>query len=229
MSQQKPKKEKSAINRVKITSYPKVIYLWPTWAASFIIWLITVLTSGLNGFADPIATWIWMFFFIFNLFVVSFDFSAGKILLVVAFVLVLSIVLFSGWIIPSLALPSMSIQALFYLVITIIFSVIYLLLFITRQVNYLEVTSQQIIYHVGLLADERRYPAPSIQFEKKTEDVFEYLIPPFCGRLVLKTERGESVEILETVPLIKKKLSDIREVLEHLKVEPVTAEDLQRK
>jgi len=212
MSQEEPKVPDS----VKVTSYPKVIFLWPTWVLSFILWLLGMI----SGTSNPTLNWVWMFVLVFNLFVVSFDFSAGKFLLVVALLFVLAIVFLTG-IIPNLHLWDIYMDQWFYLTVTIVFTLIYALLLLSRQFNYLEVTSQQIIYHVGIFADERRYPAPSVSFEKKTEDVFERIMPPFCAKLILKTERGEYAEIFETVPLINSRLNTIRKILEHLKVKPI--------
>ena len=216
-----PEKEAPTIpERVKVTSYPKVIFLWPTWLLSFIFWLVEIIGNTSLPTANSTLSWAWIFVLTFNLFVVSFEFPAGKFLLVIIFLFALVIVFVSG-IIPSIALPTIYIDKSFYLVIAIIFTVIYGILFITRQFNYLEVTSQQITYHVGIFADERRYPAPSVRFEKKTEDVFERVMPPWCAKLVLKTEGGESAEVMETVPMINPRLKQINLILEHLKVQPI--------
>ena len=224
MSQEEPK----IPERVKVTSYPKIIFLWPTWIISFIFWIYEMFGGAASPDQNSLISWIWIIVFTFNLFVVTFDFAAGKFLLVVLLLLALAVIFLTG-IIPTYALPTMPIDKFFYLVITIIFTIIYGLLLLSRQFNYLEVTSQQITYHVGIFADERRYPAPSVRFEKKTEDVFERLMPPFCAKLVLKTEGGESAEIMETVPMINTRLSAINKILEHLKVQPMPVQRSSKK
>ena len=217
--EQKPPEEKIP-DRVNVTSYPKVIFLWPTWILSFIFWLIGIIGNSFEAASN--LHWIWLFILTFNLFVISFEFPAGKFLLVILLILALAIVFLTG-IIPGLsafALPYITINEEFYLFVTCVFTLIYGMLWLSRRFNYLEVTSQQITYHVGIFADERRYPAPSVRFEKKTEDVFERILPPFCAKLIMKVEGGEAAEVLECVPMINTRLENIKKILEHLKVRP---------
>jgi len=217
--EQKPPEEKIP-DRVNVTSYPKVIFLWPTWILSFIFWLIGIIGDSFGTASN--LHWIWLFILTFNLFVISFEFPAGKFLLVILLILALAIVFLTG-IIPGLsafALPYITINEEFYLFVTCVFTLIYGMLWLSRRFNYLEVTSQQITYHVGIFADERRYPAPSVRFEKKTEDVFERILPPFCAKLIMKVEGGEAAEVLECVPMINTRLENIKKILEHLKVRP---------
>lgn len=220
MSQTPSPPEEKVPERVNVTSYPKVIFLWPTWLLSFIFFLIGIV----GGTFDNVSSlhWIWLFVLTFNLFVISFEFPAGKFLLVILFIIVVAIIFALG-VIPGFALPEITINWQFYLFLTVLFTVIYGLLWISRRFNYLEVTSQQITYHVGIFADERRYPAPSVRFEKKTEDVFERILPPFCAKLIMKVEGGEAAEILECVPMINTRLENIKKILEHLKVRPTPA------
>ncbi len=220
--EQKPPEEKVP-DRVNVTSYPKVIFLWPTWLLSFIFWLIGIVGNTFDTASN--LHWIWLFILTFNLFVISFEFPAGKFLLVILLILALAIVFLTG-IVPGLsafALPLITIGEEFYLFITCVFTLIYGMLWLSRRFNYLEVTSQQITYHVGIFADERRYPAPSVRFEKKTEDVFERILPPFCAKLIMKVEGGEAAEVLECVPMINTRLENIKKILEHLKVRPAPA------
>ncbi|NVM55963.1 MAG: hypothetical protein HWN66_19860 [Candidatus Helarchaeota archaeon] len=212
--------EKEFPESVHVTSYPKIIFLWPTWVVSFIIWLIAIIGKlDLTLVEYKAFGWVWIGILTFNLFVISFEFAAGKFLAILIIFFGIIIALFT---IPDLPtsywLPSLGLRMEFYLVITIIFSIIYGLLWLSRRFNYLEITHQQITYHVGILADERRYPAPSCHFEKRTEDVFERVMPPFCAKLIMKTETGETAEVLNCVPRINKRLADIKAILDHLKV-----------
>ncbi len=211
---------------VHVTSYPKIIFLWPTWILSFILWLIGV--TGLVDVGGGTSTaitldWIWIGFFTFNIFVIAFEFAAGKFL---AIIMIIFGVLIALFLLPPGTLgfnfPQLGISTEFYLVFLIIFSVIFLMLWVSRKFNYLEITHQQISYHVGILADERRYPVPGIHFEKHTDDVFERIMPPFCAKLVMKTEKGDIAEILDCVPRINKKLSDIKKILDYLQIKPGT-------
>ncbi|MHA1266279.1 MAG: hypothetical protein ACTSRS_13685 [Candidatus Helarchaeota archaeon] len=215
------KKPKKIPERVRVTSYPKMIFLWPTWVLSFFIWLIAAIGSlDLTLYEYKWVGWLWVAVFAFNLFVVAFDFAAGKFLAIVALIFIFFLLVFLGIIPLNFDFPNLRIGELFYLVITVIFGSIYFILWLSRRFNYLEVTTQQVIYRLGIFADERRYPAPSVHFEKKTDDVFERIIPPFCAKLLMQHEGGGPPEILDCVPWVSRRLEDINEILEHLKVKP---------
>ena len=209
--------EEELPQNVHVTSYPKIIFLWPTWVISFILWLIAFFVDETLAAYEWMG-WLWIGIFAFNLFVVAFDFAAGKFLAIIALIFVFFILVFLGIIPLNIDFPHLKLSEEFFLSITIIFTFIMAILWISRRFNYLEITHQQITYHVGIMADERRYPAPECRFEKKTEDVFERIMPPFCSKLIMKTDQGEVAEILECVPRINKRLSDIKKILDHLKV-----------
>lgn len=206
---------------VHVTSYPKIIYMWPTWVFSFIVWIISLFYAQAEfvGVGLQSIGWIWIGVMTFNFFVIAFEFSAGKFLVILLVIFAFLIAMFT---VPQIQtyinVPNLALNGTFYLTFTIIFTIIFGLLWISRRFNYLEISHQQISYHVGILADERRYPAPSCHFEKITEDVFERVMPPFCAKLVMKTEKGEIAEIMPCVPRINKRLSDIKKILDHLKV-----------
>ena len=204
---------------VHVTSYPKIIYLWPTWVASWIIWISGIITGSSAFIVAPLSwvNWTWIFILTFNLFVVAFEFAAGKFLIILLLIFGLIGVSISG-ILPLPALPQIEISNMFYLIISMVFTIIFGLLWFSRRFNYLEISHQQISYHVGILADERRYPAPSIHFEKITDDVFERIMPPFCAKLIMRTEKGEIAEIMNCVPRINKRLRDIKKILDYLQV-----------
>ncbi|HUX98128.1 MAG TPA: hypothetical protein VMV49_01120 [Candidatus Deferrimicrobium sp.] len=208
---------------VRVTSYPKIIFLWPTWAVSFFFWLFSAIGILDLENSDSMIGWIWIGILAFNLFIVAFDFAAGKFLAIIALVFVFLLLILLD-IIPlhinlQDSLP-VNIEENFYLGITIIFTAIFAILWVSRLFNYLEVTTQQITYHVGIFADERRYPAPSCHFEKKTEDVFERIMPPWCSKLIMRQEGGDAAEIMDCVPRINKRMDLIKKILEHLKVRP---------
>ncbi len=206
-------------DKVRVTSYPKIIFLWPTWVLSFIIWMLMAL-GAIDPLTDDWIAWLWFGIFAFNVFIVSFEFTSAKFLLVVLLLggIVVALIFIPPLLGTTLSLPYLYMDSLFYLAYTILFSVVYLFLWISRRFNYLEITTQQISYHVGLMADERRYPAPNCHFEKRTEDIFERIIPPWCAKLVMKQEGGEEAEILDCVPRINKRLEEIKKILEHIKV-----------
>ncbi|NVM27211.1 MAG: hypothetical protein HWN65_00105 [Candidatus Helarchaeota archaeon] len=203
---------------VHVTSYPKIIFLWPTWVVSWAFWILSMIMGEANFLALDWLPWVWIIILTFNLFVVSFEFAAGKFLAILILIFVFVGLVLTNVIPLYIVPPNLPIPPLLYLVISMIFTIIYLLLWVSRRFNYLEITHQQVSYHVGILADERRYPAPGCHFEKKTEDVFERIMPPFCAKLIMKTETGEVSEIMDCVPRINRRLSDIKKILDYIQV-----------
>ncbi len=197
---------------VRITSYPKIIFLWPTWVLSFVLWLISMFNYSLI-IDNASIEWLWIGIFALNIFIIAFEFGSSKFLLLIALLLGVIVML----ILLPIYLPPLNLSQEFYLVYAVIFTVVYGFLWLSRRFNYLEVTAQQISYHQGVMADERRYPAPDCHFEKKTEDMFERIFPPFCAKLIMK-HKGEPVEVLDCVPNINGRLDKIKDILEELRV-----------
>jgi hypothetical protein len=209
-----PEEEKIPDN-VHVTSYPKIIFLWPTLLIAFVYVLIFLIAPSIDIVGQKNFGWFFIGVFAFNVFVVSFEFSSAKFFLLIVIVAAL---LIAFLLLDIFEAPPMPIPFEFYLSYTCIFAITYGILWLSRRFNYLEVSTQQISYHVGIMADERRYPAPNCHFEKRTVDVFERIMPPFCAKLVMKQEGGEEAEIMDCVPRINKRLDQIKKILEHLRV-----------
>ena len=81
-------------NKIIVRAYPKTVYLWPTMVIGFIFWIISVINNiftifspqSLNDIISVFAS-LWLIIITFNLIVISFDFSVGKLFTILTTVL----------------------------------------------------------------------------------------------------------------------------------------------
>lgn len=177
--------------RVVIRPYPKVVYLYLTWIASLVCGLlmpegsITDAMGALSFTAEQgerafLVGRIWLAIFTFNVLVISFEFSRIRSVAIVFFLIAL---IFAGIQMGFLDVISQFLGGLelmmnkvFYYVITAIFSIIYLLVFIASRFNYWEIQPNEILHHHGFLGDVQRYPTQRLRMKKEITDVLEFLL-----------------------------------------------------
>jgi hypothetical protein len=218
--EKKEETKKKGIQEVTLRSYSKVIFFYPLFFASLVLWILQFI------YGDPIALFgfIWMIFFAANLFVVAFDFGSTKF-----FILLLAIVIIALLVI-FLVLPNVEISGLpapgefniemtsmFYLIVTVILGFILLLIIIAAHLNYWKIERNEIYHKTGLLADANRYPVRDLRIKKEITDVFEFLVLR-AGSITLYTGKGEDFR-LPTVPNVNNKIEDLNYLLSHVKVE----------
>ncbi len=208
---------------VKLWSWPKIVFLYPTMLASLVVGL------GSVWLEDWATTWglVFMVVFFVNVVVMAFDFprtaSLNLLLLIVA--LVLAAVLVNQHLVVFLpALRDLTgritpqANAQFYLLIAGILAVVYLVvLIIDFRFDYWLIQPNEIIHRQGLLGNVSRYPAPGLELQKEITDVFEY-VPFGFGRIVIQPTRGPAI-VLENVQQVNKKERAIRELLDAVNVE----------
>lgn len=218
--EKKEETKKKRIQEVTLRSYSKVIFFYPLFFASLILFIL----QWIKG--DPVALFgfIWMIFFAANLFVVAFDFGSTKLfILVLAIVIVALLVIFL--VIPNIELSGLPVPGefniemttQFYLVVTLILGFLLFFIIIAARFNYWKVERNEIYHKTGLLADAQRYPIQDLRIKKEITDVFEFLVLR-SGSITLYTGKGEDFR-LPTVPNINKKEEQIDYLLSHLEVE----------
>jgi hypothetical protein len=212
---------------VIVRPYPKIVYLYLTWIASLVCGLLQpelaggsiltpekLATSGLVGR-------IWIVIFIFNVLVISFEFSRIRSVAIVFFLLAF---IFAGTqfhFLPAIGeflrtLP-LVMNSTFYYVIGGVFSIIYLLVFINTRFNYWEFQPNEILHHHGFLGDVHRYPTRGLRMQKEITDVMEYVLLR-AGTLVMAPPGLERPIILENVINLNKVEDKIQRLLGTLKV-----------
>ncbi|TXT59062.1 MAG: conserved membrane protein of unknown function [Promethearchaeota archaeon] len=218
--QKTEEKKKEKINVVTLRNYSKVIFFYPLFFASLVLWILQLI------YGDPVALFgfIWMIFFATNLFVVAFDFGSTKFfILLLAIVIVALLVIF-------LVLPNIEIGGIpapgefniemtsqFYLIVTLIIGFILLFIIIAARFNYWKIERNEIYHKTGLLADAERYPVQNLRIKKEITDVFEFLVLR-SGAITLYTGKGDDFH-LATVPNVNTKIENLNYLLSHLEVE----------
>ncbi|MHA1147780.1 MAG: hypothetical protein ACTSR8_06005 [Promethearchaeota archaeon] len=218
MSDSKPKPK--PIQEVHLRSFPKVIFFYPLFFTSLILWIIqAVMGDPVNGLA-----YFWLGMFFVNLFVIAFDFSSTKffvlILGIIVFVLLLIFLIIPA--IPETAeTPSIEfnvgLPANFYMACTLILGIILGFVILSSYFDYWKVERNEIYHKSGLFSQAERYPVKSLRIKKEIPDIFEFLALR-AGSITLMPGKDEIIH-LNTVLNINKKAEQIDYLLSHMHVE----------
>jgi hypothetical protein len=132
---------------------------------------------------------VWLIILLFNLIIISFDFSLGKtftIFVTIAFISVLYIVgkeaLFPDGlsVLPSFKTAvsglDISASANFYLTISLMLFFIFIGTWLVSHFNYWEFESNRIIHHRGVFEREESFSAQNSRVITSTDDIFERLL-----------------------------------------------------
>ncbi|HEX5135491.1 MAG TPA: hypothetical protein VFY93_00835 [Planctomycetota bacterium] len=212
---------------VIVRPYPKIVYLYLTWIVSLLCGIFqpqlgvrdvlneTILrTSGFWGR-------IWLFAFVFNILVISFEFSRIRsvaiIFALLAFVFAGSQFGFLDVVGAFLGHLPILMNKTFYFAVTAIFTVIYLLVFINTRFNYWEFQPNEILHHHGFLGDVQRYPTRGLRMQKEITDVLEHILLR-AGTLVLSPAETDRPIVLENVINLNGVEDKIQRLLGTLKV-----------
>jgi len=212
---------------VVVRPYPKIVYLYLTWLASLVCGILQPnLTSGQELTAEIVGESglvgrIWLLIFVFNILVISFEFSRIRSVAIVFFLLAF---VFAGIQFGYLAAVGDFLRSLpllmnstFYYVIAGIFSIIYLLVFINTRFNYWEFQPNEILHHHGFLGDVHRYPTRGLRMQKEITDVMEYILLR-AGTLVIAPPELDRPIVLENVINLNRVEDKIQRLLGTLKV-----------
>jgi hypothetical protein len=213
---------------VIVRAYPKVVYLYLTWLASLACGLLQpslideegmLLVSAINKSA--VIGRIWLGIFVFNILVISFEFSRIRSVAIVFFVLAF---FFAGskWefikpVTDFVGGLNLVMNGSFYYTMAAVFTVIFLLVFINTRFSYWEIQPNEILHHHGFLGDVHRYPVRGLRMQKEITDVLE-LILLRAGTLVITPVGVERPIVLENVIAITKVEDKIQRLLGTMKV-----------
>jgi hypothetical protein len=207
---------------VVIRPYPKVVFLYLTWVASLVCGLIQPISMGVET-ADLSATLgrIWLGIFAFNLLVISFEFSRIRSVAIVFFIIAFIFAgMQFGFLRPFASFLGgldLRMNKVFYYSVTVLFSVIYLLVFITSRFNYWEIQPNEILHHHGFLGDVQRYPTRGMRMKKEITDVMEFVLLR-SGTIVLDPPGEERPILLENIIGLNRVEEKIERLLGTLKV-----------
>ncbi|MFX1492716.1 MAG: hypothetical protein ACFFBZ_00380 [Promethearchaeota archaeon] len=220
MTEQKGK----TFTEIKLRSYPKVIFLYPLFIASIILWLI-------QWALGPPEAWfgnIWMIIFFVNLFIMAFDFSSTKFfLLILAAVIIILLLVFllPGGLLPPGAFDfNIGLTWQFYLVVTIVLGFILGLVILSAQFDYWKIERNEMYHKRGIFTSAERIPTKGLRILKEIPDVFEFFVLR-AGSITLMPGHGDVIP-LTTVLNVNKKSEQIDWLLSHISMEPDELDNL---
>jgi hypothetical protein len=116
-------------------------------------------------------------------------------------------------------------NAQFYILIAVILLVMFVLIYITRYLDYWEVLPNEILHHHGPLSDLERYPTFNLKFDKEIPDVLEFLFLG-SGRLVLHVANEAKSIVLDNVLFINSKERALKSLMSRMEVRVTTDQEL---
>jgi hypothetical protein len=253
---------------IRIFSYPKVIYLFPTLIVAVICWIGMLMIR--DNTVDPtraaastpavaaksveapapapaipahdrfkapqnLLAVLFLAVFGFNLLVMAIDFPRFTIL--GGILLVLFVLFFVLWIGAYFDFDLMravrnvmasiyaSANAEFYLLTSLMLGGIFLIIYLTRWLDYWEILPNEILHHHGPLSDLERYPTMNLKFNKEIPDVLEHLFLG-AGRLVLHVSDEKKAIVLDNVLFISSIETALKSAMSRMEVRLTTDQEV---
>ncbi len=222
--------EAAAPKNIYLVSYPKIVYLYPTFFFAIVAGIYMTVAgnaSGVERHDTEILALAFLGLATVNLVVLAFDFPRTTSLTLFFFfaAVLMGLVLlfrFNPELLPSvhdlirLLKPWANNQ--FYFIFAGVLFVIYCIVGINVQFDYWEVRPNELLHHHGFLSDLERFSAPSLRIDKEINDVFEYMLLR-SGRLILHPSNERRAIVLENVFFINRKEQQITRMLGALQVQ----------
>lgn len=211
---------KTTETSVIIRPWPKVIFLYPTWVAATILWLVSMFSEQGSTTGISFCGNIFMAVFALNLLVFSFDFS--RIMSITILVGIVALVLGIGWantqwgwmesITEMIGKIDIRMNTQFYGFMSAFLSFVLLLVFVNTRFNYYEINHREILHHHGYLGDITRYPTQGLRFNKEIYDLLEYLLLR-SGRLIFYPSTSREAIVIDNVLNVTRVEDRIKDLL----------------
>jgi len=221
--------EKKGPAKIVLVSYPKIVFLYPTFVVSLAAAIyMTLARAPLDNTSTEaiVLSVVFLGVWATNLVVLAFDFprtsSLSLFFLVVAMVMggmLLSVL--KPEVLPYVAARLKEFHPLanasFYWVFSLSLGLVTLGAMIVARFDRWEARPNELLHHQGLWGDLDRFPAPGVRIDKEITDVFEYLLLK-SGRLILHVSSERRAVVLEHVPFITRKEKALTRLLGTLQV-----------
>ncbi|NHI92368.1 MAG: hypothetical protein EAX96_07675 [Candidatus Lokiarchaeota archaeon] len=216
------------IESITIRSYSDVIFFYPTFFVSLVFIFLSLFM--VQGNLPVVLSWIWLIIFIYNIFIVAFDFPSGKLFALVAVIIaVVMLLVVLAVLFPQLSILSYVFVFLqleirltwqFYLVMTITFGIVFLILILSSYISYVEIKSNQVYIKKGILGEKINQPTRGMQVYKEIDDIFEYAVLK-SGDITLMFPPGSRFVTLSlpNVININQKVTDINYIISKTEVD----------
>lgn len=114
----------------------------------------------------------------------------------------------------------------FYLAFFVITSIVFVVIYLTRWLDYWEVLPNEILHHHGPLSDLERYPTMNLKFDKEIPDVFEFMLLG-AGKLVMHIPNVEKAIVMDNVLFINSKEEALKRLMSRLEVRVTTDQETE--
>lgn len=212
-------KEPEAPESVLIRPWPKVVFFYPTFVVSTILFLISALGSEQGQFGVAGLGNTFMVVFFCNLLVFAFDFSRIKSITLV--ISAIALVLLVAWLNTKWEVTSflsnvfggidIRMNTAFFAWVSGLFAFIFGLVLINTRFNYYEVDAREILHHHGYLGDVTRWPTDGLQMNKEINDLVEFLLLR-SGRLVFIPTNSRAI-VLDNVVGVNRIEGQVKDLL----------------
>jgi hypothetical protein len=112
----------------------------------------------------------------------------------------------------------------FYLMFFVTVMFVFLIIWVTRWLDYWEILPNEIMHQHGPLSDLERYPTMNLKFDKEIPDILEYVLLG-AGRLVLHVPNVNKAIVLDNVLFINRKEEALKRVMSRLEVRITTDQE----
>jgi hypothetical protein len=216
-------------SKVFLVSYPKIIFMYPTFVASLAgATYLSVFQPSLNppGTATIVLSVIFLGVWATNLVVMAFIFPRASSLAPLFFMVAVAVgcVLlavmkpqFLPYVAATLRKFHPSANASFYWVFSLSLGLATMGAIIAARFDFWEARPNELLHHPGLWGDVDRFPAPGVRIDKEISDVFEYLLLR-PGRLTLHMSGEQRPVVLDNDPFISSKEKALIRLLGSLQV-----------
>jgi hypothetical protein len=231
----KPADKLKPLGSIFLVSYPKVVFLYPTFLTAVVAGIYMLVAGNAPGAErhdTEIVGLVFLTILTINLVVFSFDFPRTTSLTLFFFgaAVVMGLVLLFRFNPDLLPVVTSFLKRLrpwanshFYFTFATVLAVIYVIVAINVQFDYWEVRPNELLHHHGIMSDLKRYSAPSLRIDKEINDIFEYMLLR-AGRLILHPSNEPRAIVLENVFFINTKEEQITKMLGALQVQVRSSE-----
>jgi hypothetical protein len=213
-----------------LVSYPKIVFMYPTLIMSLIAAIYTTFGTNVLDPTNETASLINALFVGIlgvNLVVLAFDFPRTTsltlffLLAAIGMGLILMFTLKPDWlpVIRDIVYTyHPAANATFYWSMVAVLAIIYGFMFAQLKFDYWEVRPNELLHHHGALSNLERFSAPNMRIDKEVNDLFEYMLLQ-SGRLIIHPDKEPRAIILDNVPFISRKETELTRMLGALQVQ----------
>jgi len=221
--------EKKSPSRVVLVSYPKVVFLYPTFVVSLAAAIYLSLAQqplDMTSREAIVISVVFLGVWVTNLVVLAFEFPRTSSLSLFFLFVAVAVGCVLLFVLKPELLPYVAgrlqrfhpmANASFYWAFSASLGLATLGAIIIARLDRWEARPNELLHHQGLWGNLDRFPVVGLRIDKEISDVFEYLLLR-SGRLILHIGSERRAVVLDNVPSITRKEKALTRMLGALQV-----------